>query len=523
MFGNNNIFFKIFVLFLCCFTIIFLNIFPNIYILYRTPSGKVFSGQASWFDPWDINLYVSVIHSGQTNGLLLQNMYTSISNQSIFIYPLYTLTGNIFKTTNPFLLFHLNATFFGILLILGIFYLLQFFLKTFWEKILALLGICLGGGLGFLVYPNIQSADLSMTALTFLSAFQRGHEALGLLGYLLSLVLFFAINQEQSGERKKYLIIGVISLLISLLFYPYYFLSFMLICGIYLFIKNKASLRISSYKPLFPFLIPAIFLNIFIYQALSKNPTFSEVLHQNLPTPNLLFVLTGYGLLFLLFLYQLFFVKKNQEIIFLSIWVIVSIILAYIPLGFSRFFFRGLFFPLVILGIIAVKNIAEKIYIHKIILLIVFILILIPSTIRITYTRLAASENNTSWYYLSKSEFKIFDFLNKNSKKGNGVVALYRLGNIIPAYTNNVVYFGHFYQTPNAEEKLNNLYQLYSCQMTITEAQKFLQEINVKYVIWGKDEKAVSENYKKSINLNRCYTFLKPVFSNSDVTIFVTM
>ncbi len=44
---------------------VFVNLFPNYYAYVNTPSGYIFSGQASWFDPWDINIYVTAIKWGQ--------------------------------------------------------------------------------------------------------------------------------------------------------------------------------------------------------------------------------------------------------------------------------------------------------------------------------------------------------------------------------------------------------------------------------------------------------------------------
>ena len=85
---------------------IFINHFPNYYAWKNTPEGFTFSGQASWFDPWDINVYVSAINWGQSHGFLMQNVYTSQPNKPIFYYPLYTLLGIVFPNTDVFILFH---------------------------------------------------------------------------------------------------------------------------------------------------------------------------------------------------------------------------------------------------------------------------------------------------------------------------------------------------------------------------------------------------------------------------------
>lgn len=498
--------------------ILSLNVFPNIYAYLNTPKNMVFSGQATWFDPWDINIYASSIKSGQVNGFLLPNNYTTITNKPIFMYPLYTTLGIIFKDLNPFIVFHFTATFSGLILAMGIFFLLKIFLKDIIERICALIGICLGGGFGFFLYPKLQSADLAMTSFTFQSTFQRPHEAIGLIFYISSLICFYLLFIQQT---KKYLILTTSSLLISLLFYPYYILSFFAIAGVFLFLKNKGKLIFSQYKYLL-FLFPLSLIPTFwLFQQISSNETFNGVSSQNLSTPDPVYLLIGYGIIFPLIVYQLFKVKKDNGIIFLNIWFFVSLLLALLPFGFSRFYLRGLFFPAVILGIFALNNISIKIKINKYILLIIFIIILLPSTLKITYARITDTFNNNPWYYFSGNEHKGIEYLNKQNKNKNGVLSLYRFGNVIPAHTNNNVYFGHSLQTPQMSNKLQNLYNFYTIRLTEKEAKTFINNNNISYIIWGKEEKGLAETERRNVKeINSYYSFLTPVFKTDDLTIF---
>lgn len=520
---------------------VFLNLFPNYYAFINTPNNMVFLGQASWFDPWDINIYVSSIHSGQINGFLLPNLYTSMPNKPIFMYPLYTFFGLIFNNLDPFFIFHFAAILTGIILVLSIFYLSKYFLKTITERSLATLAICFGGGLGFLVYPNFQSADLTMTAFTFQSAFQRPHEAIGLISYLFSLVLFAdLIIHQKKLTLKKYLFL-ICLLLIAFLFYPYYLLSFFVIFGIYLFLQNQGKINFSLYKDFIYLLIPGIFFVLFLSNQLSSNETFKGVQTQNLPTPDLFSLILGYGILIPLFLHQLFKVKKDKKITFLNIWFVASFLLAFIPLGFSRFYLRGLFFPLVILAIFALKKLAvhgchselseesqkdpsvvslsqddirRKANVSYLLLFITFVLILIPSQIKITVDRINEATKNNQWYYFSKHEYRGLEFLNNISNKNDAVLSSYQLGNIIPTFTHNTVYFGHLLQTPNSNEKLYYLSLFYQGRFSRKDANKFLKSNNISYIMFGKEEKEIGGNIQKS------YPFLIPVFQTKNITIF---
>ena len=57
--------------------------FPIIYKYLSTPEGYWFTGQVSWFDPQDINLYVSMIKVGNQGQLLALNLYDSLSSQPL--------------------------------------------------------------------------------------------------------------------------------------------------------------------------------------------------------------------------------------------------------------------------------------------------------------------------------------------------------------------------------------------------------------------------------------------------------
>ena len=66
---------------------------PDFIRAKTTPVGKWYTGQASWFDPWDLNVYFSAIGWGKRDGILFLNLYDTESSQPMPIYSLYTLMG----------------------------------------------------------------------------------------------------------------------------------------------------------------------------------------------------------------------------------------------------------------------------------------------------------------------------------------------------------------------------------------------------------------------------------------------
>src|SRR3989339_1720370 len=109
--------------------ILFLGFYPHYYAYQQTPAGYTFSGQASYFDPWDITNYFSAIRQAQLHkSFLLENWNTTENLPKTFIYPLYALTGILFSAVNPVFLYYAMAVIFSVLLCLVIFLVSRWFL-----------------------------------------------------------------------------------------------------------------------------------------------------------------------------------------------------------------------------------------------------------------------------------------------------------------------------------------------------------------------------------------------------------
>ncbi|KKS65144.1 hypothetical protein A3A14_00170 [Candidatus Daviesbacteria bacterium RIFCSPLOWO2_01_FULL_43_38] len=492
-----------------------LNAFPNYYAYINTPADKSFSGQASWFDPWDINVYVSAIKWGQQGNILLANSYTTEGHTPVLMYPIYTLSGYIFPSVPPYLSFYFLAIIFGFLLLITILGLAKIFFSRNFEILIATTLIALGGGVGWLFFPSIQSGDLFITGFTFASHFQRPHEALGIIFYLLSLIFFF-----KAATLKKifFNLLSLGALLPLMLFYPYYFLSYALICGFYsllIFLKNNDK------KPFIYVFINASLVIPFILIYLNHlrgSQGFSGVVSQQLNNPDIFQLVLGYGIISIFMVYQAIYLKKDKTTVFLNIWFFSSLLLSFLPFGFSRFYLRALFFPAVILSLLSLELISSKLHLSKKFLISILLVILPLSSFYMSYKRVAEVENNNHWYYLKSTEREALEFLDTKTPKGSGVLASYTMGNYIPANTNNKVYFGHLLQTPDAEEKINNIIMFYSNKFSEDDAAEFVKEAGITYIIFGPEERNITLSNSQSMDLK--YKFLHPVFKNPEVIIY---
>lgn len=502
-------------LLLVCIGILFLLSFPNYFAYISTPPDMVYTGQASWFDPWDINVYVAAINWSQRNGFDFQNAYTTQGGKSVILYPLYTIMGVLFPNTNPFLLYHLFAVTFGMGLLLVIYKLAKIFIKKDNDALRALLLISLGGGFGWVLYPVILTPDIAMTPFTFTSTFQRPHEIFAMIFYLSSLCLFYL-----GTTRKKMLLIVISAFFLNpvLIFYPFYLLSYYFICGIYTLITYMQNKK----KYYLYYLITAFVITIpvgLIYSSyLLSSSGFDNVLSPNLATPNPFMINLGYGILSLGIIYQLPQWNKNSKLLFLNIWFLGSLVLAYLPVGFSRYYLRALFFPAVILVLINLDKIANKLRVKPITVWVIILTLALPTSLIINLGRIDAAKQSNRWYYITKEESEAIYFLNQNSPKGSGILSSYILGNYIPTQTHNRVYFGHFYQTPNSKEKTENIKNFYSNNLSVEEAKSILRKNNISYIIWGPDEKEITSETPDITELK--YSFLETAYKNPKVIIF---
>jgi hypothetical protein len=502
--------------------ITFVYRFPDIYAYLTTPSGMVYLGHNSWFDPHDVNVYASVIHYSQSGHILLPNLWTALPNQPILIFPVELLFGYLFRFVNSYLLLWLSSIFCGFLLIFGIFWLLRRVGLSYFMSLITTVGITLGGGFGFMLYPkNIPSSDI-LSAITFYEAFYKPHEAVALLLYLFSLVMFYDIFIRRRRVSLNMVFIISLSSTISFLIYPYFIASYGLITFSILVVLNRENIkRLSFYSVLLyiPAGLSVLYMAVQMYFA---NQGFGESLIQHLDTvlPSTIF---GYGILMPIYFYQLFFMPKTLLIKYLNWWILISLVLALIPVGPGKIFLRGLFFPLVLLAVLQLKVLMGTFSSNaiKIIFWTIFFALLCATSIYIMFLRnyAAHSVQSTNIVYMSKEEYKIFNYLNKYTVPNSGVLALYTMSNFLPAFTQNRSCIGSLGSVNKKyAEQVNVIQQFYAGRQV---SENFLKEYNVSYVLWGPEEQSFTGKYiGKDGDLYKMYKNLKLIFETKTTKLY---
>ncbi|MBI4990727.1 hypothetical protein HZB96_01380 [Candidatus Gottesmanbacteria bacterium] len=435
---------------------IFLTKFPTFYHALNTPKNAWFVKQASWFDAWDVNAYVSYIRYGERNGMMLVNTYTTIPHSGVFVFQYYTFLGilNRFLHLNPFLLFHLASIITDIGLILVLYFLAGLFITKLRDRLIIFLLIVLGGGLGWLPWFRSLSAEVVTPDFNFIKPFNVGHDAFIILLSFLSLGLFYYYLMKKSS---KHLILAVISGFGAAIFHPYKSLWFGLVgaitavCGL-----------------LIPFII-----------------------------------------------WQLFFSKnKKQELVFIEICFLTQFFLLFLPVGFARLYIPGIYVCGAILAYYGMKELikGEKIFFASLVAVTAFSTL---STFYVFNSLLHIKANNP-YFFLTKNEGEALAFMSK-LPADSGVLSLYRIGNFIPAFTDNKVYFGHFFQTPGGVETLKKA-QIFYTAMNEEEQRKFISDNYIQYIYYGLEE----ANLRRQLNLSveNPFPYFPVLYRNNGIILY---
>jgi hypothetical protein len=494
------------------FTVNLLNRGPDLIKYLTKPAGKWYSGQASWFDPWDHNVYFSAIGWGKRGGLAFPNLYDTQSKKPMFVYTAYVLIGKLTKILNisNSLSFHLAAVFFSFVLGIIIWWFLGIFIKEKKEKIVIYILLIFGGGLGWLFFPQLVLPDLGQPGFILESAFRRPHEAISSSVFLLTIGFFW---QGINKKDKKLLIMGAVSAFLMSFFHPYTLLTLVIIfftwASFYWF-KNSDTKYFSIL--IYLGLSGTVWL-IIIGKSLIENPGFSGLMLQVQKSPAPLLVVLGWGILFPFTLMSLFNKTDNKEDNFLKIWFIFGWLIIYLPFGFQRLLIRGLWFPVVILAVKSLSWLAKKFSLNYISLAVIIIIFSSPTSFSTFFRRLNESPENR-WIYLSADEGEVINYLRLKGKNEEGVMASYRIANLIPAQTAKRVWAGHEFQTPDFNNRIQEVNKFYANKMTDNEARSFLNKTGTSWVFFGQDEKDISQGK------NLKYRFLKPVIVKKNVILY---
>jgi hypothetical protein len=197
----------------------------------------------------------------------------------------------------------------------------------------------------------------------------------------------------------------------------------------------------------------------------------------------------------------------------LLIWVVLGMLLIYVPFGLQRRFMTGFFMPVVgLAGIVLLRLEIEKPRLAGILQKVVLALSL-PTTFLVLVIGQLAIQARLPLLYLTRGEEQAMKWIETNTPEEALILASPETGLFIPAHTGRRVIYGHQYETVNAEaEKQAVTLFFQTAKGNQAFMQEFLSEREVDYVFYGPRERQLG-------NLSQLDRLI-PVFSTDGVEVY---
>lgn len=490
----------------------FLSLAPTILAYLETPSGFWFAGFNVLFNPWDINTYFANIRQGINGYWLYHNPYLTIPSPPLPVYLPYLFLGHlarIFSLPVP-IIYHLSAIFLTPLLFLVIYVLISFFLK---ERKIRLLTLCLvvfGGGIGWMFFPeNLYLADFSFPDATIFPSLNFPHFILNQTLFLATLLLSFL---SFLYRKIKFSFLASAAGFLLAFIHPYsLFVIFFIFLGYLLlfFLKRRSLGGIIYFFPQFFFW--GLTLAVFYYFLRDSAGLYI----QEMRTPEAILMVLSYGILSPLALVGavILWRRGDAKSLFLFSWLVFHSLALYLPFSFQRHFVKSFFVIICLSAVLGVKKLVGYLKNPWPVYFWFFTFSIFSQIVAIVVLLYIAGKTSTQWVYLRIEEKKAFDFLLNNSQMNEGVLTSYRIGNFLPANTNNRVYLGHNMLSSNYEEKKERTESFYSGRLDVPSYQ-FLKNEKINYVFWGPEEKSLGD-----FDLTK-ESYLEKIYENEKVIIF---
>lgn len=256
---------------------------------------------------------------------------------------------------------------------------------------------------------------------------------------------------------------------------------------------------------------PWLVYDLWVTQSL---PALAEWSRQNLtPTPPLIDVLLGYGVVLVLAVVALAALRPQSTAggRLLATWLIVGLLLVFVPFGLQRRMLLGVFFPMAALAGIALTALAAGGRSRKWLatFLIVFCL---PSNIIVLAATLGGALRQEPEIVITTGERQSYAWAADELPPGSLLLAGEVTGNRIPAYADVRVRYGHPFETPYAAAELAWVESVYRSDRTPAEVLRELRSRSVDYVYVGPRERAMGDlGWVEG---------LVPVYQGEDVVIY---
>jgi hypothetical protein len=471
---------------------------PYLIAYLATPDGLVYLGFLS--NPEDGHTYLAKMRQGWRGEWLFRLAFTSEPHKGEFLFTYYLFLGHLSRWFGipAILLLHLSRAVNSAILLLVVYYVVAHFFKDVARRRFAFLLIAVGSGFGWVVgLVGAMSTDLWVPeGYVFYSLFANPHFPLAIA--LLMLTLLWSVTPWNTPSIQPPRLLGVAVSSIGLgIVQPFCLLTAGAVLLPYALTQWVRRKRIP-----WPILASGVTLGLcglpFLvngYLTSTQNPVLAAWSAQNqTPSPPPWDYVLGYGLVLLLAIVGVWVSVRgrSERDVFLLTWSIVQVALLYLPFSLQRRLVLGLIVPLGLLATIGwwalpLRRVSSGVVLAASSVTHVF---LVGMSIAMALARHDA-------LYVSRDEWMALVWLRDQASAEALVAAAPQTGLYIPAWSGQRVYYGHRFETPNADLRRSQVEAFFAGNGKLVPAPD--------YVFYGPNERALGNGWQPESSWNTAY------------------
>lgn len=441
------------------------------------------------FNPLDGNSYLAKMYEGWAGAWVFTLPYTPEIGRGNVLFLFYLFLGHAARWLGlPLILvFHLARVASAALLVWALAY---FFAEIFpSDPKAARLGLILasfGSGMGWAVFAlGVFTSDFWVAeAYPFLSAYATPHFPLGLA---LLLGLLVGAAKPLTIVRRLTLVLGGLMLAVVLPF-GVVVLAVVLV-GRALWDRVHGQ-PLALEMVFWPMLLGGPFL-LYQYWVTLQDPLLALWNAQNLtPSPGIGdFVLSFSPALFLAGwgVWKLWKQPLSPAQGILIPWLVLGILLVYLPFPLQRRFLLGFYIPTAALAVVALRDVLRR----RPWLFGVVLILSLPTSLVVPAAGVAGVASHSPKVTLTRAEWAGLAWVRENTPRDALILASPESGLLIPAYTGRRVIYGHPFETVNAKERKAGVEDFFAGRLSASGLTALLTREPVGYLWLGARERAL--------------------------------
>jgi hypothetical protein len=464
----------------------------------------------------DVYTYLSAMHQGARGGWSYHLLHTPEEHQGEPLKLFYLALGKVARALGLRMVvaYQLARIAAGACLLAAIYIFVGYFMEDSRSRLVAFVVASVGGGLGWLT-PFLQATGLwpeswlsvplegwLVEGFVFptIQVFTHGALATGLM-----LITFLTILEYQRTGAKREMAKSVVLTMGVAIVQP--LCLPILTAALFAYLALLAwSRRTKAHPPLeregilSVLIVSAVSVSLALYFFLpfATNTAFRTWNAQALtPSPLPLDYLWGYGFVVpFAILGAVRIVRERREVELLLIaWVLAVIVLVYLPYLPQRRFSQGVIVPLGCLAVLGMKwffgevrNRSRRAFAYRLILTLT-----VMSSVGLVALHTWTCLSGKQPIFRPRGELEGISWLASNSAPEDTVLAASDTSMYIPAAIGHRVFWGHWCETINVEEKRRDFARFLDVETSDDWRWHFLQQYGIRYLFYGPQERKWGE------------------------------